>query len=657
VTIVAADRRVLVPAAILLGAAAGLWLWARRGGPGPSGPAPGRVAAVADLVHGGRPVVFVGLDGADWQLLDRFVAAGGMPHLAALAREGQAGVLETLHPPLSPLVWTTMVTGRGPLDHGILDFTRFHPRTGLKEPITSDERREPAVWNMATYAGRRSATFGLWATYPAEPVNGLLVSDRLFSFLYSEEAPPPAAVFPGEREAWARQALEQAEKQIGFAELTAYLPWLSEAEYAERVRAREPYAHPVSALRRILVETRVYHSLATETIARDKPDLTVVYLQGTDSIGHVFAPFAPPRQAEVSEEDYRRYHRVPETYFRHVDALLGEYRRLAEESGAALVVASDHGFLWGEGRPTELSSFAHATAAKWHRNEGIFVLWGHGIAAAGARARGSVEQVAPTLLALQGLPRAIGMAAPLPPIAPAGTSVDYRQHYRPATAALAAAPAGADQEAIERLKALGYIGAGEAGDAPEGMRGTTRTAGSYNNEGLIWKGRGSRDKAVAAFEKALELDPDLASALWNLSDLLFAEGRDLRRADALLVRAFAGGLPEGQKFLIGRAIGYQRSGRPDRSLDLVRAALEARPDVAELWLFSGRYRVETGDCRGAAADFQRAVASTPGDAAAHASLGLAHLCLGQREAAHREFQRSLELDPNQPKVREYLKRF
>ena len=114
--------------------------------------------------------------------------------------------------------------------------------------------------------------------------------------------------------------------------------------------------------------------IAAEALRRDRPDLAIVYVQGTDSIGHVFAPFAPPRQLEVSEEDFERYQAVPARYFRQVDQMLGKYRALAESAGAVLMLASDHGFTWGEGRPTRLSSFAHATAAKWHRKEGMYPL-------------------------------------------------------------------------------------------------------------------------------------------------------------------------------------------------------------------------------------------------------------------------------------------
>jgi tetratricopeptide (TPR) repeat protein len=613
---------------------------------------------VAALARAGRPVIFVGLDGADWELLDEYIASGVMPNLAALVAEGAGGVLETIQPPLSPLVWTTMMTGVSPLAHGILDFTRFNPQSGQKEPITSDERREPAIWNMASAAGKRVGVLGLWATYPAEPVNGLVVSDRLFSFLFEEKEPPPGIVFPASQEAGAREVLRRVEEGVGLADMRAFLPWLGEAEYRRHLTSEDPYGHPISALRRILVETRVYDELARSFFTSARPDLAIVYFEGTDTIGHVFAPYAPPRQAGIAVEDYERYRAVPDVYFRRVDVLLGEYRRLANAAGAVLMIASDHGFAWRQGRPTRLSSFAISTAAKWHRKEGIYLLWGKGIVPApGHPQRGKVTQVCATLLALLGLPSAGYMAGPPLPGAPAPLSAhfDYRASFQPSSVALASHPR-ADAQAIEKLRALGYVGAGEALSAPEAARaaGSRRTAGSYNNEGLLLKDEGKPDQAIAAFESALRLDKTLASALWNLSDLLFAQNRDLDRSDELLLRAFANGLPEGPRFVVGRAIGYQRANHVERSLKLMARAALARPDEPEVWLFQGRYRVEKGDCRGALGDFQKAVRLSPENPAAHASQGLARLCMGDRVGARESFERSLQLDPAQPKLLEYL---
>lgn len=610
------------------------------------------VPEIVALSDAGRPVIFVGMDGADWQLLDHYIRRGSMTVLAQLRAEGVAGILETEPPALSPLLWNTMMTGRSPLDHQILDFTRFHPTTGVKEPITADMRRVPAIWNMATYGGKDVAVLGLWATYPAEPVRGTLVSDRFFTFLFSEASPPPGVVFPPAMEHRARQVLQEVENDIGFDRVKTYLPWLGQSEYDERIKTKNPYGHPVSALRRMLVETEVYDRLGSEILRERRPDLSILYLQGTDTVGHVFAAFTAPKQPQISQEDFDRYQHVPEQYFRYVDSLLGKYRELARKSGAVLMLASDHGFHWFDERPTELSSFAAATAAKWHRRDGMYLLWGSGIApAAGPRA--GLARTSATLLALLGLPPGREVAGPPLPGAPhdGRRPVDYTRHYEPVAPARSEG-AGAEEE-IAKLRALGYIGSGEAVRPAAGSNPGTRTAGSYNNEGIILREQRKQTEAIAAFERALAIDPNLASALWNLSDMLFARN-ELDRSDELLVRSFANDLPTGSKFLIGRAIGYQRAGQPARSLKLLERAVEAKPEHAELRMFRGRYRVELQDCAGALEDFVVAARLEPANPVPHASAGIANMCLGRTPAAQQNFAQSLRLDPNQPVLRQYM---
>ena len=620
---------------------------------GPTAP----VSAIAARAVPAEPVIFIGLDGADWSLLDTYAARGLMPTLSRLVAEGASGTLQTIHPPLSPLIWTTMMTGVSPLEHRILDFLRVNAATGQREPITSDERKVPAIWNMASVAGKKVGAFGFWATYPAESVNGVMVSDRLFTFLFSEATPPPGVVYPAGMESWARDGLKRAQDGVGYEAVKAMLPSLDRTEYSEALKVVDPYSHPVSAVRRILTETRVYDELAREWFAREKPDLMLVYLQGTDSIGHVFAPYAPPRQPSISEADYARYKDVAERYFGAIDQLLARYVALAESTGGVLVLASDHGFLWGEGRPTTLSSAANATAARWHSEKGMYLLWGPGVqSSSGHSGAGQVGQVAATLLALAGLPAAQHIAGPTLPGTPPRPSeeVDYRAAYTPAAPQPGTGSAGnaaIDEDTVAKLRALGYIGASEG----KGRAFGTRTAGSLNNEGLLLKGQGKQQEAIEAFDTALTVDPNLASALWNLSDLLWARGESIDKSDALLVRAFANGLPEGTRFLIGRAIGYQRNGQVERSVSLLNQAAAAKPDEPEVWLFLGRYRVERGDCAAAVDDFRRAARLAPENPGVYASQGLAQLCAGDAAAARASFQRSLQLDPNQPKVREYLR--
>jgi Flp pilus assembly protein TadD len=222
----------------------------------------------------------------------------------------------------------------------------------------------------------------------------------------------------------------------------------------------------------------------------------------------------------------------------------------------------------------------------------------------------------------------------------------------PASATGAASDAAA---ALAKLRALGYLDGAEQDQAPAAAiaSGSTRTAASYNNEALILQRDGRKDQARAAFEKALEINPDLASALWNLSDLELAADNH-ERADQLLLSAVENDLPEAKSYLIGRAISYQRDGKLPRSLALLERAVEIVPGEDEYWLFLGRYRVEAKDCTGALQAFERATPLAPGNAAIPSSEGVAHLCLGDRKRAAAAFRRSLELDPEQPKVRAFL---
>lgn len=280
-----------------------------------------------------------------------------------------------------------------------------------------------------------------------------------------------------------------------------------------------------------------------------------------------------------------------------------------------------------------------------------------------------MRQVFPTLLALAGLPAAVGAEAQplaaLPP--PAQPAFDYGRVFtelaarrvstrsRPATAAASAAAERALQEEMAKLRALGYIGAEEStrASAAELAAGSTRTASSYNNEGIVLRGENRKDAARAAFEKAVELEPGLASALWNLSDLLFTAD-DLERSDELLSRALANGLPDGARIVLGRAIRYERTDALPRALALLDLAIAAKADEAELWLYRGRYRVQGRDCANAVVDLGRAAVLAPQNSDVFATAALAHLCAGDRTSAVASLRQALALAPGDARLRALL---
>ena len=153
-----------------------------------------------------------------------------------------------------------------------------------------------------------------------------------------------------------------------------------------------------------------------------------------------------------------------------------------------------------------------------------------------------------TLLALLGLPpgRDVNGEPLLGVEKTAAARADYFALYRPAGAPQSSAGRTAvDAETLAKLKSLAGIDGTEA--TGTGPRGATRAPASYNNEGIILRDRGNVAQAIEAFERALTLDPNLASAQWNLSDVLFSMQNDLDRSDDLLVKAFGLRLPDGTR--------------------------------------------------------------------------------------------------------------
>ena len=159
---------------------------------------------------------------------------------------------------------------------------------------------------------------------------------------------------------------------------------------------------------------------------------------------------------------------------------------------------------------------------------------------------------------------------------------------------------------------------------------------------------------MRCYEQALEQEPGDVAAKLNLSNLLFESERDAARSDRLLVEAFAGGLPAGDELVVARAAAWRERGRLDRARSLLDAAVAGAPANVPLRLFRGRTRIEQGDCRGAAADFAEAVRRDEGRAGSWAALATAELCLGDRAAARRAFERAVALAPEREELRRAL---
>jgi hypothetical protein len=78
-----------------------------------------------------RRVVVIGIDGAEWAVIDPLRRAGRLPVLDGLIARGTSGPLGTFKPTLSPALWTTVATGVLPDVHGIENFVQQRPVVDL----------------------------------------------------------------------------------------------------------------------------------------------------------------------------------------------------------------------------------------------------------------------------------------------------------------------------------------------------------------------------------------------------------------------------------------------------------------------------------------------------------------------------------------------
>ena len=116
---------------------------------------------------------------------------GELPAFQRLVREGASlRQLDTLQMTDSPVIWTTVATGRRPADHGIRGFTARLP-SGHTIPVTSSLRKARAIWELANRRGLTAGVAGWWATWPAEPVDGYMITDHanpaFASFLFADK--------------------------------------------------------------------------------------------------------------------------------------------------------------------------------------------------------------------------------------------------------------------------------------------------------------------------------------------------------------------------------------------------------------------------------------------------------------------------------------
>lgn len=246
-----------------------------------------------------KRVVIFGLDAVSWDVVDRLGSA--MPTLSRLRREGHAGVLRSTLPPITPVAWTSMVTGVQPGKHGIYEFV--HRTEKGWRPVTRRQTRAATLDELLEASGRSSILVNLPVSNPGR--SGAI---RLQDFLSADPEPVEPVALKGEA-----------------PELAAYRPFYAPGAIADR--SIEDMVAEVSDLESRRLE-------ATRYLVRTKPWQFLFYgVTGTDHLQHralheIMGPGPVPESIA--------------SFYRQVDGALS-WTLDQMQGGDLLIVASDHG--------------------------------------------------------------------------------------------------------------------------------------------------------------------------------------------------------------------------------------------------------------------------------------------------------------------------
>ncbi|MDR3632826.1 MAG: alkaline phosphatase family protein [Isosphaeraceae bacterium] len=263
-------------------------------------------------------VFVLGLDGATWDILRPLSDQGELPNLARLMREGASGTLESVFPPLSPVAWTGVMTGKNSGKHGVFEFLE-HAHNPLAGRVNSSRAiQSELVWEIAGRHGKKTVAGGVPMSYPPRPAPGFYLGDFL--------SPPNAPDFasdPG--------LLAELEQVVG-----PYRPWNTSVHDG----GREPQA---------LAELTEFldHHLRTVRFLMERCewDLFMFDLMAVDRIQHELWHVwdTAHRVARGRERELEALRPGFVDFWKKLDEGIGAIEA-ALPADAVLLLMSDHGF-------------------------------------------------------------------------------------------------------------------------------------------------------------------------------------------------------------------------------------------------------------------------------------------------------------------------
>ena len=147
-----------------------------------------------------QKLIIIGLDGMEPTLVEKFMSEGKLQNLSKIKNTGTYARLQTTTPAISPVAWSSFMTGSNPSKHNIFDFLSRDTKTYLPDlssarigkpkkylsfgkytiPLSKPEikglRKSIPFWNILGKQGIFSTILRVPITFPPEKFSGHLLS-------------------------------------------------------------------------------------------------------------------------------------------------------------------------------------------------------------------------------------------------------------------------------------------------------------------------------------------------------------------------------------------------------------------------------------------------------------------------------------------------
>jgi predicted AlkP superfamily phosphohydrolase/phosphomutase len=259
-------------------------------------------------------VLMIGLDGASWRIIMPMFEQGKLPNMRHLVDHGCWGKIRTLWPTKSDVIWTTVITGKPPKTHGIVDSLMADPSTNELIPATSDMRKVKALWNILSEHRNLVGVVSYRVGWPAEKVNGIMISNRIKKTAYNSAlyAQPPFSSF------CTKETFADFSRDSLKLELRKDMLWF-------------------------LNHDNFMANAAEYLYGNNKFDFFCFYLEGIDRVSHLcWNSMCHNKQAGPAEETAKYKDVIPD-YYIWCDKVIGDLLRSADKN-TVVIVLSDHGF-------------------------------------------------------------------------------------------------------------------------------------------------------------------------------------------------------------------------------------------------------------------------------------------------------------------------